>query len=141
MAGKTQEARRLRAAAQGPTVLAEFQELYAAALGLRRDPATGRYPERDPRDDWALPLAEYLRRVIITSAQDRQIDVITTNSDGDPERRELLLMFLGPGATEHVMNPGLEIIRDRLTFDLASEPSEQCQEAISRWYRRIPNAR
>ena len=87
-------------------MLAEFQELYAAVLGLRRDPATGRYPEREPRDVWALPLAEYLRRVIITTAQDREIPVITTNSDGDPDRRAVLLMFLGPGAVERVMDPG-----------------------------------
>ena len=139
-AGKSQAAARLRAESPEPTALAEHQELYAAVLGLRRDPATGRYPERDPRDAWALPMAEYLRRVIITSGQDRGFDVITTNSDGDPERRELLVMFLGPGATEIVMDPGESIIRDRLTFGMASGPSAQCEEAMDRWFRRLPNA-
>ena len=85
-------------------------------------------------------MAEYLRRVIITSGQDRGFDVITTNSDGDPGRRELLVMFLGPGATEIVMDPGESIIRDRLTFGMASGPSAQCQEAMDRWFRRLPNA-
>ena len=139
-AGKTAEARRLRVFSPEPVALAEFQELLAAVLGLRRNPATGRYPERDPRDAWALPLAEYLRRVIITSGQDRGFDVITTNSDGDPGRRELLRMFLGTGSTETVMDPGEAIIRDRLTFSPDRTPSEQCEEALNRWYRRLPNA-
>lgn len=106
-------------------------------LGLRRNNASGRYPERNPRDAWALPLAEYLRRVIITSGQDRGFDVITTNSDGNPERRQLLVTLLGQGATELVMDPGEDIIRDRLTFgELERGPSEQCNEAMRRWFSR-----
>ena len=35
----------------------------------------------------ALGITEYLRRVAITAAREREIDAIVTNSDGDPERR------------------------------------------------------
>ena len=54
--------------------------------------------------------------------------MITTNSDGDPGRRELLLMFLGTRAQgRSVMDPGEAIIRDRLTFgELERAPSDQC---------------
>ena len=83
---------------------------------------------------WALPLAEYLRRAIIREGLDRGFSVITTNSDGDPSRRELLVMLLGPGSTELVMDPGEAIIRDRLTFGFDSGPSRQCQEAMTRWF-------
>ena len=63
------------------------------------------------------------------------MDVVTTNSDGSPERRALLLSRLGPGATETVVNPGLNIVTQRLSVD--GTLSEQCRGAIQRWYGRI----
>ena len=42
---------------------------------------------------------------IIGAALDRGVDVVTTNSDGSPERRALLLSRLGPGAVERDNRP------------------------------------
>ena len=97
-AGKTAEARRLLEAALEPMVAADFQTLLAALLLLVRLP-DGRYPQRqESQASWLLPLTEYLRMTIIGAARERGVDVMSTNSDGSPERRALLLSRLGPGA-------------------------------------------
>ena len=72
---------------------------------------------------------------IIGAAQERGVDVVTTNSDGSPERRALLLSRLGPGAVERIIDPGLEIVSDRLSVD--GTLSDQCRDAIQRWYGRL----
>ena len=98
-AGKTQRARELLDNAATPTVAADFQSLYAALLLIERLPS-GRYPERLESQAFALGMAEYLRRVIMSVAAEREIAVITTNSDGSPVRRKTLLDALAPGAVE-----------------------------------------
>ena len=110
-AGKSQAARRLRDESPDLTVLADFQSLYAAISGDTRGP-DGRFPLRDDR---LLPTVEYLRRAVITAAVNRDIDVIATNSDGDPDRRAMLLGQLGAGATERIVDPGREVVAARLS--------------------------
>lgn len=134
-AGKTQEARRLLTAATAPLVVADFQAVYAALLLLERD-ANGRYPLRNPAHaSYLLPLAEYTRQAIITGAEEMDVDVITTNSDGAATRRAVLLERLGPGATERVIDPGIGVVRERLAVE--GVLSDQCEEAINRWYTRL----
>ena len=118
--GKSQLVRDLLRKAAVPTVAADFQSLVVALLLLEREPATGLYPVRP---EWVLPLAEYARQAIITGATAREISVITTNSDGNPERRRSLLARLGPGATERIVDPGIDPllkrgwrIRERASF-------------------------
>ena len=135
-AGKTQEARLLLQASTEPLVVADFQEILASLLLLERDPVTGRYPQRrESQASWSLPLAEYVRMTIIGAAQERGVGVITTNSDGSPERRALLLSRLGPGAVERVIDPGLNIVAERLSVDGTLDPA--CRDAINRWYGRL----
>ena len=133
--GKSEAARAELAASAEPGVILEIQELYAALLGLRRDPATGRYPERLERDAHALRLAEYLRRVAITASVARGLRVITSNSDSDPERRALLLRELGPGATERIVNVSYDVAVSNLQGPNGAT-SEQCRQAVERWYKR-----
>ncbi len=116
------------------SVLLEFQEIYGALGGILRLP-NGRFPERLPSDDYLLPLTEYTRRVAITAAQERELFTIVTNSDGQPERRRFLLSLLGPGAGERIIDPGREVVVDRLS--IGGELSFQCGEAIDRWYGRL----
>ena len=55
------------------------QSLYAALLLLERQP-DGRYPEREERHlAYVLPMAEYLRRTILTAAAARRLRVVATN--------------------------------------------------------------
>ena len=131
-AGKTQEAQAILAAAIGPMVAADFQAILAALLLLERLP-NGRYPNRNPAQAaWLLPMAEAIRQTIITIAEEREIDVVTTNSDGSAARRGFLLSRLGPGAVERVIDPGINVVTDRLAVD--GVLSVDCGKAISRWY-------
>ena len=96
-AGKTQQAREMLRQSNAPMVAADFQSLLAALLLLERGP-DGRYPERLASQDFVLPLAEYLRRTIMTVAARNDVDVVVTNSDGSGARRRALLDALRPGA-------------------------------------------
>ena len=133
--GKSQEARELLSAASVPTIMIEFQDLYAGLLGIRRNPETGRYPPRRPQDSYALPLAEYVRQAAISGAIAQELDVILTNSDGDADRRQFLLGRLGPSAAERVIDPGISVVTERLSVEGTLDPD--CASAISRWYGRL----
>ena len=134
-AGKSQRARQALEATPGPAIIVEFQQIYAALLGIERLPS-GRYPERRERDAYALPLTEYVRRAAITSARERDITAIVTNSDGTPERRTALLGYIGLGASEVVVDPGEEEVIRRLS--VRGKLSNQCREAKDRWYKNRP---
>ena len=135
-ANKSGAAQELLSAASVPTIMIEFQELYASCLGIRRNPETGRYPPRRPQDAYALPMAEYLRQAAISGALAQELDIVLSNSDGDQQRRNFLLSRLGPGATERVVDPGISVVTERLSVD--GTLSDQCREAIQRWFGRIP---
>ena len=113
-------------------VMVDYQAVYAGLLGIQRLP-TGRYPERRVEDAYALPLAEYTRRAIITGAVARDLFVVVTNSDGNPARRSTLVGLLGAGASERVIDPGRVVVEARLTT-LDGNLSEQCKAALGRWY-------
>ena len=132
-AAKSALARRLLRDGAELAAIADFQAVYAALTGVERGP-DGRFPLRDNR---LLPLTEYVRRAIISGAVTRDIDVIATNSDGDPERRALLLAALGSGAVERIVDPGREIVAARLADPETGELSEECGAAINRWYSRL----
>ena len=133
-AGKTQQARQLMDNAATPMVAADFQSLYAALLLLERQP-NGRYPERLESQAYVIPMVEYLRRVIMRIAAEREIEVVTTNSDGAGTRRRVLLDALGPSAAETVIDPGISVVRSRLAVN--GVVSQQCETAIGRWYGRL----
>ena len=133
-AGKTEVAR-AEVQTRPDAVMVDFQTIYAALLGIQRLP-NGRYPEREARHEYVMPLVEYTRRAIITGALASEIDPIVTNSDGSPERRGVLLGLLGPGSTERVVDPGVEVVTARLT-NAEGVLSSQCRDAINRFYGRL----
>ena len=133
--GKSQEARRLLAAAVVPTVMIEFQQIYAGLLGVDRLP-NGRYPARRPQDSFALPLSEYGRQALISGAIAQELDIVLTNSDGNADRRAFLLGRLGPTASERIIDPGISVVTERLSVDGTLDPD--CRNAIQRWYGRLP---
>ena len=132
-AAKSALAWRLLADHPGLAVVADFQAVYAALTLVERD-RNGRYPLRDDR---LLPTVEYVRRAIISGAIAREIDVVATNSDGDPERRAFLLGQLGDGATERIVDPGRAIVAARLADPQTGELSDECGQALHRWYGRL----
>ena len=131
--GKSEAARAELAASNEPAIIAEIQPLYAALLGIERQP-DGRYPERLERDVHALRLAEYLRRAAITASVARGIRVITSNSDSDMDRRAFLLRELGPGATERIVTVSYDVAISNLQGPNGAT-SEQCRQAVERWYK------
>ena len=135
-AGKSAVARQILEESVEPAVMADFQTIYAGLVGVERDPETGRYPEREARHEYALPLAEYTRRAIITGAVQREIFVVATNSDGNPQRRTFLRSLLGGNAQERIVDPGRDVVESRLA-SASGVLSEQCDSAISRWYGRL----
>ena len=134
-AGASKSALSRRLLAEHPTlaVAADFQSIYAALALVERDPS-GRFPLRDDR---LLPIVEYVRRSILTGAVAREIDVIATNSDGDPARRAFLVSQLGAGATERIVDPGIEVVSARLADHETGELADECAGAIGRWYGRL----
>ena len=131
--GKSQVARERRAEMEGPAVVADFQSIYAALSGDVRGP-DGTYPLRDER---LLPLTEYVRRAVITGAVAREIGVVCTNSDGDPDRRAFLLGELGEDATEEIIDPGEDVVKARLSSRRTGRLSGACRSAVNRWYGRL----
>ena len=131
-AAKSAYAKGLFGQASGLVIIADFQSFYAALTGDERGP-NGRYPLRNER---LLPITEYVRRAAITGAVERDIQVIATNSDGDPVRRKFLLSQLGADATERVIDPGRDVVSVRLADPATGELSLECDEAINRWYGR-----
>ena len=132
--GKSAAAREELAASNEPAIIAEIQPLYAALLGLERDPVTRRYPERLERDAHALRLAEYLRRAAITASVARGIRVITTNSDSDLDRRQFLLRELGPGSVERIVTVDYDVAISNLQGPNGAT-SDQCRRAVERWHK------
>ena len=131
-AGKTSEARRILNQSALPVISLDFQSIYAALLLLERLP-DGRYPERLDKHKYVLPMVQYLRQAAITGATEMELEVVYTNSQRSPPRRDDLLRRLGPGAAEVVIDPGIDVVRRRLAVDGAL--SDQCEEAIDRWYK------
>ena len=134
MSGKSQRAAELVQKATTPTIQVHFQDLYAMLLAVPRLPS-GRYPEREDADTFVLPLVEHTRRTIIGTARRSDIDVIASTSDGDHQRRQELLALLGAGAREEVLDPGIDVITERLKVD--GLLSENCRQARDRWYTRL----
>ena len=131
--GKSQIARALLRNATEPAIAADFQSVVVALLLLERG-SDGLYPIRP---DWVLPIAETVRQSIITAANERGINLVVTNSNGDQLRRRLLLDRIGENAVERVVDPGESIVRARLSDPVTGALSGPCSGAIARWYSRL----
>ena len=131
-AGKSQRARELLAASPRG-VIVEFQPIYAMLAGQERSPATGRYPPRPEERAYLLRLAEYTRRAAITGAVADGLDVIATQTSGDPARRAFLLSLLPEGSIEEVLDPTRSVVESRLTVD-GAPLSDPCKRAVEGWY-------
>ena len=132
-AGKSTTARKARDEMSGPAVIADFTAIHNALTMAQRGP-DGRFPDRTDRD--LLPLAETIRQDVIRTAVERDIGVVATNSDGDARRRQYLLRLLGPGAGETVIDPGRDVVRERLADPVTGVMSDECGVAFDRWYAR-----
>ena len=137
----------------GPIILLDFQSLYVALTGVKRD-SNGRYPLRDQA---LLPTVEYMRQAGITQARERGLDMVVTNADGDLGRRAYLLgrmtdtapeqilrdateevidkgfASLVAGVREVIVDPGEAVVRARLA-NKSGQLEPECVKAVGRWY-------
>ena len=136
-AGKSQRARELLAASPRGAII-EFQPLFAMFAGQERGP-DGRYPPRPEERSYLLRLAEFTRRSALTGAVADGLDVIATQTSGDPARRAFLLGLLGDNAQEQVLDPGRAVVESRLTVD-GAPLSDPCKQAVESWYGGLRSA-
>jgi len=140
--GKSALARQI-AATRPDSVLVDYTELWAALSGAERDPATGAYPVR-AGDDARTGTVERLRRAAIRIAAGAGLPTVATNASGSPDIRSELLDLLGAGgetATERIVDPGIDAVRDQLARGMGVQPGElpaECERAIDRWYSHLP---
>ena len=114
-------------------VVADFQSILAALLLLERDPETGRFPPRDRAAERLIPLAQAIKVAIIAEARARDLTVVETNSSGSPAQRQRLLAALG-GASERIIDPGRQVVEQRLADPVTGQLSSQCGQAVGRYY-------
>ena len=131
--GKSQLSRDILRSSNAPVIQADFQSVVVGLLGLERG-ADGKYPVRPA---WILGLAEAVRQSIIDLARAREINIVLTNSDGDPARRQFLLQKLGDGSTEQVITKPEAVVRARLSDPISGVLSDECEKAIRRWFGRV----
>ena len=130
--GKSQAARELLRTGK-VDVVADYQTLASALLLLERDPVTGRYPPRDARFEKIVPLAAAIKSAVVKEARERGLTVVETNSNGSPAQRQRLMAALG-GASERIIDPGRQVVEQRLADPVTGQLSSQCREGIARYY-------
>ena len=131
--GKTDHARRLIEAGQA-TLQADITALHVALTGIVRDARTGKYPDRDPNDP-ALRAAIYLQSTIARYALRENIDVVVTTSQRNMIRRwQDLADEYAAAMTVTTIDPGIEIVTERLADPATGTLSQQCRIAISKWF-------
>ena len=111
-------------------VVLDYTALWAALTGAERDPVTGLYPERidgDPR----LALVQAVKNRALELAQKYEMDGYVTSSDSDDIER--LAAITGLAAV--IIDPGLEVVLDRLRDAETGDLSPQCDKAVRRWYK------
>ena len=114
-------------------VVADVTALWVALSGVKRGP-DGRYPIREDEDP-ALHTARYLQAVAVRHALEQGADVaVTASRPGQAARWRKV------GPTEYTLtvtrvDPGEEVVRERLALPETGELSPECQRAIDRWFR------
>ena len=110
-------------------VLIDFTSIWAAVTGAQRDPATGKYPPRGD-DDPSTDMVSYLMAVAVRYAVDNGLSGYVTTS----QRSKVADLGRQTGEAAVVVDPGEEVVRDRLVDDETGELDPQCAAALGRWY-------
>ena len=132
-AGKSQLAAEMLAAGEAQ-ILADTTSLWASLGGKERGP-DGLYPIRKA-DDPALHVARFVKETAARQALAQGYDVaVTTSSRGQLRRFSEIAGETDSGFDVRTVDPGESVVRDRLA-DKKGNLSEECKQAISRWYGR-----
>lgn len=130
--GKSQVAQEMISAGEAD-LIADTSSVWAAIGAKVRGP-DGRYPVRDD-DDLLLPLALYLKITVARQGLERDLRVVKTSSTPtDLPRDRALASEFGASFREIVVDPGEDVVRDRLRGE-DGDVSEACEQALGHWYR------
>ena len=115
-------------------IVADLTELWAALRGVKRGP-DGRYPIRmDDDPAVATGLAAYLRATAVRQGLRSDLRVAVTSGSPDTAAHwSEVAREAGAAFSVQTIDPGEAVVRERLTVD--GILPDQCEGAISRWYR------
>lgn len=131
--GKSDLAREMRTAGE-IDLIADVTALWVALTGVRRGP-DGRYPVRLD-DDPALGAARYLQTTAVHHGLRENLNVAVTASVRDQAGKwGAVAAENGAGFRVQTVDPGIDVVTDRLADPISGELSEECDVAIGRWYR------
>ena len=124
-------------ARHAPTALVlDVTALWAALTGVERD-EHGRYPIRTEDED-GLRMALYLKAVGTRFAAEQGIEAWVTTSSSAPEAVERIWERVDaanvPRGRIHTIDPGYNRVRKRLADPITGELSEECEQAVNRWF-------
>ncbi len=123
--GKSQWVARNR---QPGDLLIDHTALWAALTGAQRGP-DGRYPPR-PDDDPTTGLVQYIMAVAVRRATAAGLSGFVTTS----RRSKVGELEAETGEGAIIIDPGIEVARDRLRDPETGELSAACSTALARWY-------
>ena len=133
-AGKSQLLKEMKDAGQ-IDIAADTTELWAASGLYERDPATGKYPVRAD-DDPALDTARVLQAAAVTHGLRKGFNVgVTTSRRGQAERWRPVADDFNVSFVVNTVDPGEDVVRERLADAVTGELEPECERAIGRWYR------
>ena len=133
-AGKSELLREMLAAGE-IDVAADITALWAATGGAERDPVTGKYPVRLENDP-ALATARYLQTVTAGFALREGYAIAVTTSQRDQvEKWQAVANRYDSPLSVRTVDPGRSVVEARLSDPVTGELSDECGEAIGRWYK------
>ena len=131
--GKSELLRELLAAGE-IDLAADITQLWAATGGHERGP-DGRYPVRLETDP-ALHTARYLQTVAAGFALRQGYTIAVTASQRDQlEKWAAVANRYDAPLSVRTVDPGREIVTARLSDPVTGNLSDECDTAISRWYK------
>ena len=132
--GKSDLAREMRKAGE-VDLIADTTALWAALSGVQRDPATGKYPVRLD-DDPALDAARYVQTTAVHHGLREGRNVaVTTSQHGQSPKWGAIASEHGADFRVSTVDPGIDVVTERLADEVTGELSDECNAAIGRWFR------
>ena len=118
-------------------VVADYTRIYVALTGVVRDPDTGLYPVRLATDAVvAAGTVTYAQATIVRHALGAGLSTIVTTSRRGQERRwQQVAEETNAAFSVQTVDPGRQVVTERLASQTGGVLSDECETAIRRWYR------
>ena len=127
------KSRFVRSRLKGSEIWIDYTSLFAALAGQERDPETRRYPVRDTGDP-RLAYTALVRVIAIERAAESGLSGYVTTS-----RREDISRLQDLASTDRlwIVDPGEDVVRDRMSAYYDGAVPGECEGAVAGWYRSV----